>query len=291
MKRKFISTIVMCVTFTACILIGFGSPSAAYANQDMHRLYNPNSGEHFYTASAEERDWLVGLGWNHEGTGWVAPETSSTPVFRLYNTNAGDHHYTMSASERDWLVNLGWNYEGIGWYSDDAQTVPLYRQYNPNASTGSHNYTTSKSENDWLVSLGWNTEGIGWYGVNTNEPTKQKIWVPEQGHYEDMYETVHVPAVTHEEPVYITVIDQEEYTTYITVYYTKDGWSGTDRDEARAHLAKAGGHLQWENIEEYHPAITHQEQIGTTTVIDKPAHDEQRKIGTKWVVDIPGHWE
>ena len=139
---------------------------------DMYRLYNPNSGEHFYTADSNERDFLVGVGWNYEGIGWKAPVKSNTPVYRLYNPNAGDHHYTMSVGERDWLVSLGWNYEGIGWYSDDMKSVPLYRQYNPNAETGSHNYTTNKAENDWLVSVGWNAEGIGWYGIVSKENYK-----------------------------------------------------------------------------------------------------------------------
>ena len=108
------------------------------------------------------------------------------------------------------------------------------------------------------------------------------------GHYEDVYETVHVPAVTHEEPVYETVVDQEAYTTYTTVFSTHDGWSSTDRDAARAHQLEVGGHLAWENIEEYHPAVTHQEQTGTTTVVDQEAYDEQRKVGTTWVVDVAG---
>lgn len=143
-----------------------GSTPAAYtASQDMYRLYNPNSGEHFYTASTSERDHLSSIGWIYEGVGWKAPVTSSTPVYRLYNPNSGDHHYTPSTDERDWLVTLGWIYEGIGWYSDDNQSVPLYRQFNPNETVGTHNYTTSKSENDWLVSLGWRAEGIGWYGA------------------------------------------------------------------------------------------------------------------------------
>ncbi len=131
----------------------------------MHRLYNPNSGEHFYTADDDERNGLVQLGWKYEGTGWNAPETSSTPVYRLYNANAGDHHYTMSEEEKNALVSVGWKYEGIGWYSDDAKEVPLYRQYNPNAKAGSHNYTVDKTENDALVALGWKAEGIGWYGL------------------------------------------------------------------------------------------------------------------------------
>ncbi len=131
----------------------------------MFRLYNPNSGEHFYTASVVERDHLISVGWNYEGEGWTAPESSSAPVFRLYNANAGDHHYTTSAVERDHLISVGWNDEGIGWYSDIDQGVPLYRQYNPNAVAGSHNYTTSTVERDHLISVGWNDEGIGWYGL------------------------------------------------------------------------------------------------------------------------------
>ncbi len=142
--------------------ISFGS---LHGTVDMYRLYNPNSGEHFYTSSEGERDVLINAGWRYEGLGWRAPSFSNTPVYRLYNENGGEHHYTTSVAERDMLVSLGWNDEGIGWYSDDAQTVPLYRQYNPNAFANNHNYTTSLGENDWLVSIGWRAEGIGWYGV------------------------------------------------------------------------------------------------------------------------------
>lgn len=133
--------------------------------KEMYRLYNPNSGEHFYTSSIVERDHLISVGWNDEGIGWIARVNSNDPVYRLYNANAGDHHYTMSTVERDYLISIGWNDEGIGWYSDEEQLVPLFRQYNPNAIAGSHNYTTSQVENDSLVLVGWNGEGIGWYGV------------------------------------------------------------------------------------------------------------------------------
>lgn len=131
---------------------------------EMHRLYNPNSGEHFYTGNAGEKDALVKLGWIYEKVGWIAPSKSETPVYRLYNANAGDHHYTMNAGERDALVKAGWTYEKIGWYSDDDMIQPLYRQYNPNAQAGSHNYTTNKAENDALVKMGWKEEGIAWWG-------------------------------------------------------------------------------------------------------------------------------
>ena len=131
----------------------------------MYRLYNPYTGEHFYTARANERDDVVNHGWTDEGVGWIAPPTSSKPVYRLYNQYGGEHHYTLNAEERDGLVEAGWNDEGIGWYSDDEEGTPLYRQYNPNAFSCNHNYTVSKEENDYLVSVGWTEEGIAWYGI------------------------------------------------------------------------------------------------------------------------------
>ena len=135
----------------------------------MYRLYNKNSGEHFYTSDYEEQHNLVSLGWADEGTAWTAPAFSTTPVYRVYNPNSGEHHYTMNVSERNTLVSLGWNDEGIGWYSDDAQGTPLYHLYNPNATgqyeAGGHHYTKDTAERDRLIGLGWNDEGIGWYGV------------------------------------------------------------------------------------------------------------------------------
>ena len=141
------------------------APEPEPEKQAMHRLYNPNSGEHFYTADDAERDGLVELGWNSEGDGWTAPEVSNTPVYRMYNPVAGEHHYTPDVEERDMLVEAGWNDEGIGWYSDDAQTVPLYRDYNPNAFANNHNYTVDKAEHEWLLFLGWRDEGYAWYGM------------------------------------------------------------------------------------------------------------------------------
>ncbi len=139
--------------------------SDADADKPMHRLYNPNSGEHFYTASDSERDMLVDLGWTNEGEGWTAPASSETPVYRLYNANGGEHHYTMDANERDALIAAGWNAEGIGWYSDDGKGVPLYREYNPNAFANNHNYTADENEHKALISIGWRDEGYAWYGL------------------------------------------------------------------------------------------------------------------------------
>ena len=131
----------------------------------MYRLYNPNNYEHFYTASLNERDTLVRIGWGHyEGIAWHAP-LSGTPVYRLYHKDFRDHHYTLDKNERDTLVaKHGWINEGIAWYS--GGTKPLYRLYNPRLTSGSHHYTTDANERDVLVAQhGWIYEGIAWYGV------------------------------------------------------------------------------------------------------------------------------
>ena len=148
---------------------GDSEETPAYTEIQMYRLYNPNSGEHFYTGSYEEFDNLWNLGWEDEGIGWVAPSYSNYPVYRLYNSNAGEHHFTLSASERDGLVAIGWKYEGIGWYSADPSwsgAAPLYREYNPNAFANNHNYTIGIDEHNYLTSIGWRNEGIGWYAIS-----------------------------------------------------------------------------------------------------------------------------
>lgn len=134
------------------------------SGQVMYRLYNPNSGEHFYTASTVERDAVIAAGWNDEGIGWTAP-TSGIQVYRLYNSFAGEHHYTTSEAERDMLVSVGWTWEEGGWFSDINQAVPLYRAYNPNAFANNHHYTTDWGEFQMLLSVGWKDEGVGWHGV------------------------------------------------------------------------------------------------------------------------------
>lgn len=99
----------------------FTNPSRAttLANcNPIYRLYNPNSGEHFYTRDSNESKYLNSLGWNYEGTGWNAPSTG-TPVYRLYNPNAtgaGSHHYTLNSYEINSIVSAGWRYEGVSWY-------------------------------------------------------------------------------------------------------------------------------------------------------------------------------
>ena len=260
--------------------------------QKMYRLYNPNSGEHFYTASSDEQKILVSFGWKDEGVGWTAPVKSGTPVYRLYNPNVGDHHYTLSTEERDNLVSVGWNYEGIGWYSDDSKTVPLYRNYNPNAVAGAHNYTTSASERDTLIAAGWTDEGISWYATRANVGDDSSDDTSSQS-----CAIVNHPAVTHT----VTVVDQAAYDEQVLVQAAYDeqvqdgtvvicngcGQQFNTVDEWIYHsvvIEEAGddNHNDYHTTPYYitvhhdavyktvhHDAVTHQE-----TVVDRAAYSE-----------------
>ena len=86
------------------------------SGEPVYRLYNPNAGDHHYTLSGYEKDYLVSVGWKYEGIAWYSG--GDVPLYRAYNPNAraGSHHYTVNKAEIDNIVNLGWKYEGIGWY-------------------------------------------------------------------------------------------------------------------------------------------------------------------------------
>ncbi len=134
---------------------------------EVYRMYNPNSGEHFYTSAKEEKEALEKAGWKYEGIAFHSLSSSSHPLYRVYNPNAGDHHYTESTAERDHLIKVGWKEEGIAFYVTDQQGgVPLYRLYNPNAEAGAHHYTASVKERDFLITAGWKDEGVGFYAMN-----------------------------------------------------------------------------------------------------------------------------
>lgn len=132
----------------------------------LYRAYNPNTGEHLYTANASEVPSIVKHGWRNEGTAWEAPDSGAN-VYRMFNpNNGGDHHYTLNQGEVNNLKKHGWKYEGISWKSGGS--TPVYRLYNPNAKSGTHHFTTLASEKNHLVKVGWRYEGVAFYSGKSN---------------------------------------------------------------------------------------------------------------------------
>ena len=129
----------------------------------MYRMFNPNTGEHFYTGSMEERKMLEAAGWKYEGVGFTFPASTGLPVYRLFQPSTGEHLYTMDEAEKETLMAQGWNMEGVAFNSGNENEVPQYRLYNPNVTVGAYHFTASLEERDALLAVGWQDQGIGFY--------------------------------------------------------------------------------------------------------------------------------
>ena len=143
------------------------TPSKPGETKVIYRVYNPDTGEHFYPTSVYERDKVIKAGWRNEGVLETAP-TCGTPIYRIYNSNTkgGDHYYTASKYEASKRVSEGWKWDYKGkpvFYSGGTKAV--YVAYNPNTITGAHNYTMHQYEQKSLLSIGWKYGDVAWYAV------------------------------------------------------------------------------------------------------------------------------
>ncbi len=129
----------------------------------VYRLYNPATGEHFFTLNAGEIDGLVKSGWNDEGVAFNVPATSNTPVYRYFSTKTGEHYYTSSDAEKTTLTANGFVYEGIAWYSGDSNNSMVYRLRVTSKNKSYTHYTASTAERDNLINAGWTSEATGFY--------------------------------------------------------------------------------------------------------------------------------
>ena len=140
----------------------FGIPTIAHADA-IHRLYNPNTGDHLMTVDQNEYQLLNKLGWKYEGIIGDSAK-SGTAVYRLYNPHSGEHFFTQTAVEQQQLTRIGWKMEGVAFYFQDKGGQAVYRLYNPNTKKADgHFFTSSVSEKNYLVSIGWKDEGVAFY--------------------------------------------------------------------------------------------------------------------------------
>ena len=96
--------LVVLLWFALVQLVG-----AAPAVNPVFRFYNQETGTHFYTIAAAERDRVIGSypQFIYEGPAFAAlPQAAAgaLPVFRFYNTKTGTHFYTNSTTERDHVI-------------------------------------------------------------------------------------------------------------------------------------------------------------------------------------------
>lgn len=159
----------------------------------VYRFYNQSAGTHFYTASIQERDFVIAT-WpdvfTYEGPAFYLyddmPEPAqiqplgvalapTTPVHRFYNMKNGSHFYTISAAEADMVkakYPTIYHYDGVGFnaYVAPVEYMPLqpvYRFYNK--VNGTHFYTIDPNEKavvQLLYSDTYTYEGIAFYAMS-----------------------------------------------------------------------------------------------------------------------------
>ena len=63
MKKKHLLLGLIAGVFSAGLFTTTPLAQTAHADMNIYRLYNPNTGEHFYTSSTVEKAGLVNGGW------------------------------------------------------------------------------------------------------------------------------------------------------------------------------------------------------------------------------------
>lgn len=142
----------------------------------VYRFFNAATSSHFFTASVEERNTIVGTNPTlvYEGAAFGARQTPSggageISVYRFLNTATGSHFYTASAQERDSIIASlpAFAYEGVAYYAygggEASIHTALHRFFN--TANGTHFFTASAAEKDNIIAtLGqYRYEGIAYY--------------------------------------------------------------------------------------------------------------------------------
>lgn len=144
----------------------------------LYRFYRPDSGTHFYTTSAAERDRIAGMneagGYWYEGpvgfvlkpAGAPAGTQELTRFYRPAPYFTGTHFYTSTRSERDRVLTMPeYRLDGIAaavHTRAGAGLVPMYRFFRP--GTGTHFYTTSATEVERVKQVPeYEFEGVAFY--------------------------------------------------------------------------------------------------------------------------------
>jgi uncharacterized protein (DUF1800 family) len=139
--------------------LGTFALDAAAVVAPVFRFFNTQTGTHFYTISASERDGVLAKypQFTYEGPvfwAYTDAQSGAAAVYRFFNTQTGTHFYTTSAAERDNVIAKypQFTFEGaVYWVPQGkaADRTDLYRFFN--TQTGTHFYTTSAAERDNVI--------------------------------------------------------------------------------------------------------------------------------------------
>ncbi|MDC1428132.1 peptidylprolyl isomerase [Rhodospirillaceae bacterium] len=142
-------------------------------DRGIYRFLNVETGTHFFSASAVEKNSVINnlALFNFEGAVFKAADptnTASEPVFRFFNIQTGTHFFTQSVVERDSVLsnNTQFTFEGEaykGYIEQVEGSIPLYRFFN--TQTGTHFYTAAEVEKNNIFNTlpSFNFEGVAYW--------------------------------------------------------------------------------------------------------------------------------
>lgn len=138
----------------------------------LYRFYRPDTGTHFYSTSAAERNSVIGnAAFRYEGqVAYVLQPSVTTAgtraLNRFYQPGSGTHFYTSTPSEYDRVLGFPqYSLDGVAgkvYTTAGSGRVPMYRFFRP--ASGTHFYTASASEMESVKGMpGYTFEGIAFY--------------------------------------------------------------------------------------------------------------------------------
>jgi hypothetical protein len=155
-------------------VVGTAYPhSTAQAGEmTLYRFSRPDTGTHFYSTSAAERDLVIGdAAFRYEGpVAYVlrpsVDRAATRPLHRFYRPGSGTHFYTSTQSEYTRVLGFPqYALDGVAgtvYTSAGAGRVPMYRFFRP--ASGTHFYTASAAEAERVERMpGYTFEGTAFY--------------------------------------------------------------------------------------------------------------------------------
>lgn len=151
--------------------------TSAQARTAIYRFFNIQTGAHFFTSSAAERDYVIATypQFQYENIAFYAyaqPTAGQSAVYRFFNLSNSAHFYTISQGESDFVrANYPvYKYEGPIWYAQATAgnaAIPVYRFYKP--GKGTHFYTVNAAERDYVIAnyRDFSYEGVAYHAWNS----------------------------------------------------------------------------------------------------------------------------
>ena len=146
-----------------------------YSNNMIGRLYQPDTGDYFYTLYPSEACSAVKLGYIWDGLVMQSASGSNIiPVYRL--SNSSHHYYTTDSNVRANDIYNGYNDEGVAFYayaSSQPNSLPVYSLTDGNTVL----LTDAGAEGQYFnTTYNFTSQGIVFYTPNIDDQRNTPVY-------------------------------------------------------------------------------------------------------------------